>query len=493
MDKENDGEVSGARPKPKDLILDITGSFGRYQIWLCFIVFLSKFAIAFHQLAIIFYAPPLRYACGDSTEELNLCPCDSPKYNYSIFTSTIMTEWNLICERKSLASIVQVTFQGGTLVGSLAFGALSDRYGRRKPFIVACVIQFVFGLTGAFLTSYVLFTIFRFIVGLSVGGTMVIGFVIIMEFIGPEYRETISALYQVPFNLGSVLLPLISYQYRDFRDFQLAISIPTAVFVIYFYALPETPRWLIAKNQTEKAIKVLTLTAKINKRPTDNIRTNVEAYAAAAARNKLPTGTTLDLFRTPNLRKNILAMSFNWVMCSYCYYGVAQFVGLLSGNIFINVAATSCLVTIGTFLSIPFMKFFGRKTILLICHFICCSCLIVLAFSEGIASVICASIGVVSAFVVFVVVYLYCGELFPTVVRNAAVGFSSMCARIGSMIAPLVVDLKDIQPWLAPLAFAVVPFLAFFITMLLPETKGCELTTTIEEGEAFGKKTKTTP
>lgn len=111
--------------------------------------------------------------------------------------------------------------------------------------------------------NYVLFAIFRFVVGVTVGGTMVIGFVIIMEFIGSEYREVISALYQIPFNLGCCLLPLLSYFFRDFRDFNLAISLPTVVFAIYFYSLPETPRWLIAKNRNEEAIKILTHTAKM--------------------------------------------------------------------------------------------------------------------------------------------------------------------------------------------------------------------------------------
>ncbi|KAJ8716712.1 hypothetical protein PYW07_003339 [Mythimna separata] len=148
---------SDQKPKPKhDMILEITGSFGKYQLWLCFIVFLSKFFIAFNQLAIVFYAPPVKYSCGDSNVEANVCPCNSPKYNYAIFSRTIVTEWNLICDRKWLASFMQLIFQSGTLVGSLGFGALSDRFGRRKPFIGACMMQCVFGITGAFLPGYTL-------------------------------------------------------------------------------------------------------------------------------------------------------------------------------------------------------------------------------------------------------------------------------------------------------------------------------------------------
>lgn len=228
-----------------------------------------------------------------------------------------------------------------------------------------------------------------------------------------------------------------------------------------------------------------------NGRPTENIKTDVETYQTAAEKNNLKKGSIVDLFRTPNLRKNIIAMSFNWLTCSYCFYGVSQYVGQLSGNIFINVAASASVTLLGTFMSIPLMKIIGRRTIVIVFNFICAICLIILAvIPEGAGSVVCASIGVVASFIVFVVVYLYCTELFPTVVRNAAVGCSSMMARVGSMMAPFVIELQYVAEWLPPVAFAVLPLIAGFVTFLLPETKGCELMTTIEEGERFGKKVK---
>lgn len=51
----------------------------------------------------------------------------------------------------------------------------------------------------------------------------------------------------------------------------------------------------------------------------------------------------------------------------------------------------------------------------------------------------------------FPTVYLYAGELFPTVIRNVAIGLASMIARIGSMIAPFVASgLSDTAHWLPP-------------------------------------------
>lgn len=227
-----------------------------------------------------------------------------------------------------------------------------------------------------------------------------------------------------------------------------------------------------------------------NKRPTDNIKSDINSYQAAIEQNQLKKGNILDLFRTPNLRKNIIAMSINWVACSYCFYGVSQYVGQLNGNVFINVTSSASLTLVGTFLSLPLIKVIGRRTILIAFQFICAACLIILTvIPEGVGSVALAAIGVMSSFIVFIVVYLYSTELFPTVVRNAALGFTSMLARIGSMAAPFVIDTQGVARWMPPVAFAILPLIAGCVTFLLPETKGCELMTTIEEGEQFGKNT----
>ncbi|CAK1585507.1 unnamed protein product [Parnassius mnemosyne] len=368
----------------------------------------------------------------------------------------------------------------------------SDRFGRKKPFLVAIVIQVIMGISAAYIPDFWAFTFVRFLIGVSVGGTMVIGFVLVMEYVGIEYRDVVSALYQAPFNLGHMLLPVYGYFLRDFSDFQLGISIPTIVLLSFFILLPESPRWLIAVKETDRAIGILEKVAKVNKRSVD-IRKEVATYQETSQKNQTRKGNILDLFRTPNLRKNILCMAFNWLSCSYCFYGVSQYVGQLSGNVFINVASSASVTLLGSLASIPLMRILGRKTIVILFNFICALCLIILCLvPEGISSVVFACIGVVSSFIVFVVVYLYCTELFPTVVRNAALGFSSMMARVGSMIAPFVIELRDVALWLPPFAFAVLPLLGALITFLLPETKGCELMTTIEEGEKFGKKVENT-
>ncbi|CAG9787708.1 unnamed protein product [Diatraea saccharalis] len=469
-----------------DLIQKITGAFGKYQLLLCLLIFMSKIPIAFHQMAIIFLAPKTPYTCEG---EEGVCPCSDPVYDTSIFTNTMISEWNLICKDRWKTSFSQTLFQLGTLLGSVFFGMASDRFGRRRPMLVAVVAQITLGIAASFAPNYWTFSIIRLFVGVTVGGTMVIGFVIVMEYVGSQYRDIISAVYQVPFNLGHMLLPLFGYFFRDYSKFQLAISIPSLALLSYLFLLPDTPRWLIAVKKTDEAVKILERVAKVNNLPTANIKTDVEAYQNSLDSNNLKKGTILDLIRTPNIRKNIIVMSINWLACSYFFYGVSQYVGQLSGNVFTNVAESAGITLLGSFASIPLMRAVGRRTIMIIFNFVSSISLIILIFiPPGHGSVVCASIGVVTSFIVFVVAYLYCSELFPTVVRNAALGVSSMMARVGSMVAPFVVDLNLNARWLPPLVFALVPLIAGALTFLLPETKGCKLMTTIEEGEQFGKK-----
>lgn len=84
----------------------------------------------------------------------------------------------------------------------------------------------------------------------------------------------------------------------------------------------------------------------------------------------------------------------------------------------------------------------------------------------------------------FATVYLYAGEVFPTVVRNSGVGLSSTVARIGSMAAPFVATLSHTSAWLPPLIFGAVPLIGAVLCIILPDTRGKKLPDTLEEGEA---------
>lgn len=123
--------------------------------------------------------------------------------------------------------------------------------------LVAAVLQSSAGFASAFLTNYWLFNLMRFILGGTVGGLIIIGFVIVMEFVGTKHREIVTALFNANFNVGHALFALLGYYFRDYHDLQVAASIPTLLLLSYAFLLPETPRWLFARDRLDESVKLV--------------------------------------------------------------------------------------------------------------------------------------------------------------------------------------------------------------------------------------------
>lgn len=139
---------------------------------------------------------------------------------------------------------------------------MNSRYGRRPTLIVSVILNLFTGLMTAFLPDFWSFTILRMIMGFSIGGVQIIGFVIVMEYVGTQYRDVISALYHVPFTGGHILIAVFGYLIRDYVYFQLGISLFNIVLLTYICILPESVRWLLVVNKTSEAVSLMERIAK---------------------------------------------------------------------------------------------------------------------------------------------------------------------------------------------------------------------------------------
>lgn len=275
-------------------------------------------------------------------------------------------------------------------------------------------------------------------------------FVLVMEITGSRWRELILVLYQIPFNLGHLTLPGFSYFIRDWRYLQFALSIPSIVLISYYWLIPESPRWLFTVGRLGEASSQLERAARVNNLPTESIHTDLVALKKMTPINDDNTskGNIWDLFRTPNMRAKTIYMCFNWFVCGITFFGVAQYIGHAGGDIFTNVAISASLELPGTVLCIYTMKRFGRKKTLICANCLAGLSLLLIAFipsSQSLIIVTLSSIGIIGMSIAFPTVYLYAGELFPTVVRNIGVGTSSMIARLGSMVIHLIKFKKKIK------------------------------------------------
>ncbi|EFN82650.1 Organic cation transporter protein [Harpegnathos saltator] len=170
------------------------------------------------------------------------------------------------------------------------------------------------------------------------------------------------------------------------------------------------------------------------------------------------------------MRVKSLSIFFNWIVCGMVLFGMSQYIGQVGGDIFINFAVSGVIQLPAYFVGWWTINKFGRRITWV--------------------RVLLTSFSIVGTSVSFMTAYLFSGELFPTVVRNIRVGASSMFARLGSIVAPFVVSLSSIKAWLPLVVFGLLPLIGAALCLLLPETAGCTLPETLQDGEEFGKKCK---
>lgn len=277
----------------------------------------------------------------------------------------------------------------------------------------------------------------------------------------------------------------------------MAISVPSLLLIAYYWVLPESPRWLMTVGKTEDAVDVLQRGAKRNELPVDSIKQDVEEFMQKSdLKNKSggQGGNALDLIRTPVIRVYTICICFNWLVCGLCFFGVAQYIGRLGGNIFINVAISGVIQVPGTFFALWSLEALGRRNSLILANVVAGVSVLLIGVVPDDPTWLKPSLsfmGILGMAVCFPTVYIYSGELFPTLIRNIGVGTSSMCARIGSMTAPFVAGLSTVAPWVPTLIFGIMPLVGAVLCLKLPETLNCKLPDSIEEAEKYAKeKTK---
>ncbi|XP_053615863.1 organic cation transporter protein-like [Plodia interpunctella] len=512
-----------------DKLSQLVGQFGTWQLILFLSVFLVKLSSAWVQMAILFLTPKFTFHCtqfaensmvstdltsnstdfftnstdfaskstdfvSNSTDfvsnstflaEVSKCYKDCVNYEYdtSPMDSTIISEWDLVCERNWLASFTQMVLQSGILIGSIVFGFLSDRYGRKKTFLAAVTITAIVGFAIPFSPNYITFTILRFVSGFGCAGTMVVSFVLIMETVGPDYRELLGCTYQFPFIFGHMSIPLFAYYFRDWQTYSLAMAVPQALYLGYFFVLTESPRWLVSVGRVEQATAIVKRAAAINNRPTTKIEetlTKLSQDMRAASEQPKPNYSAL--FQRALLCKT-LCCCFLWLITGTTYFGFNQYISQSSSDPFISVAAAGAIQLPGVFLSMWLLKHLGRKKTTILFFFLGGIFILALGYVPKIfwLTLTLGSLGVSCAGAVACTIYIYTTELFPTVVRNMAMGASSTSMRVGSMIAPFISNLSMTVPWLPTVIFGLAPITAGFVCFILPETRGKSLPDTLED------------
>ncbi|XP_032872072.1 solute carrier family 22 member 6-A-like isoform X3 [Amblyraja radiata] len=243
-------------------------------------------------------------------------PCtDGWEYDRSQFSTTIVTEWDLVCERHALRHLVQSLYMAGVLAGSVVFGRLSDRYGRRTLLLWSHFQLAVSGTCGAFSTSFPLFCFWRFLTGMALSGISLNTLCLCLEWIPTKIRTSVATICSYTYTAGQLLLPGVAYLIRDYHWLQLAITLPSFLCFLYSWWFPESARWLVMRNKPEEALKHLKRVANLNGRGQQGGELTVamvECHMQAELRSSKESFGVLDLFKTPVLRRTTFCTALVW-------------------------------------------------------------------------------------------------------------------------------------------------------------------------------------
>ncbi|KAG8444668.1 hypothetical protein GDO86_009727 [Hymenochirus boettgeri] len=414
-------------------------------------------------------------------------------YDHTNLDSSIVTDWDLVCDREWLAKLCQPTFMFGVLIGAVVFGDIADRLGRRLIIWVTSTGQFLFGIAVAFTFDYYSFVIVRFLLAMVSSGYLVVVFVYVTEYTGIKARTWASMHVHVFFAIGVMVVAVVGYLVRTWWIYQIILSVMTMPFVLCCWMLPETPFWLHSQGKHKEVEQLIFRMEKWNK---------VDAFCNLSEicpvhemeiqdAQILKKQNVLDLFCTWSIAKRTIIVWLIWMTASLGYYVFALNAVNLGGNEYLNLFLSGAVEIPSYTLACFGMEKIGRRNTLapslLLCAVICG---VIMSIPQNISTVTIAMsmAGKFSITVAFGLIYLYTAELYPTIVRSLAVGSGSMMCRIGSVVAPFCVYLTDVWIFFPQLLVGIVALFTGVLTMLLPETLGKPLTSTMEEAADMGNK-----
>ncbi|KAH8285656.1 hypothetical protein KR054_011958 [Drosophila jambulina] len=410
------------------------------------------------------------------------------QFVYGSSEQTIVQQWNLHCRENlwKLAFVGTMHF-AGLVVGTALSGYLADRFGRKHVFLICIVFMALTGVAQALAWNYTSFLVFALLNAVGTSGVYPLAFIIGVEMVGPRKREMCSIVLNYFYAVGEALLGLAAFL-PNWRHLQLTLSLPPLLCVAYFWLVPESVRWLLARNRRAQAGVIIRRAAKVNRR---NLSVELMASFKEQELNGIAlteleaSGTPVELkddqiwravkevFGSHILLARYAIMLLVWAVNAIVYYGLSLNATNLSGNKYLNFALV-CLVEIpGYSIAWLCLRRLGRRLALsgslLLCSITCvASGFVTLSANWLVVTLfLIGKLGITSS---FAVIYTFTAEMMPTVIRSGGVGVMSTFARFGAMLAPFVPLLSSYYEPLPLLLFGATSLVAGLLSLLLPET-----------------------
>jgi sugar porter (SP) family MFS transporter len=376
----------------------------------------------------------------------------------------------------------------GTIFGSIFAGIPGDKYGRRDSLRGLAILYLASALGCAFATSWWVLIFFRFIGGLGIGGSSVLGPMYISEIAPAKWRGRLVGLFQFNVVFGILLAYLSNYVIGTFGfaaaewRWKLGIAaVPAALFLLMLFGIPRSPRWLVKKNRVDEARDILRLIGEENyEQELQDIVVSIDTEHVASDalfqwkyRFPIFLAVSIGLF---NQLAGINAILY-YLNDIFAYAGFDKVSSDLQS---VAIGGTNLLFTM---LAMSVIDKIGRKTLLLIGSVGTAVCL------SGVAAIFLAKqhqnllvwllVGYIAffAFSQGAVIWVFISEVFPNRVRAKGQSLGSFSHwfmnAVISFIFPSLAAKSGGYPFIF---FAAMMVLQFFVVLFIyPETKGVSL------------------
>lgn len=361
----------------------------------------------------------------------------------------------------------------GSILGVAVAGILSDRFGRKLTMLVAAILFTASGIGCAISQSFTELIIYRILGGIGIGVVSIVSPMYISEVAVARWRGTLVSLYQLAITIGFLAAYLVNFQIL--RSAETAVydtpwlhwimvdemwrgmlgsnALPALLFFIVIFFIPESPRWLILRNRTERAHAVLEHIYRSSEAADGEIATIRDAEKAA------PKSEWRSL-TSPGMRRALLIgvaiamlgqfMGVNAVL----YYGPTIFedAGLSSGDSLFSQVLVGVVNMLTTVIALVIIDRVGRKQLVywgvsgMILSLLCIGVYFLFGGAWGLSStfllifflayVFCCAISISA------VIFVLLSEMYPTRVRGLAMSIAGFSLWIGTYL------IGQLTPWM---------------------------------------------
>ncbi|XP_076899244.1 organic cation/carnitine transporter 4-like [Bidens hawaiensis] len=463
------------------------GEFGFWQYKHFFLTSMAWVPDAFHTMVMIFSDRELDWTCDPGSgcvwdSDKSKCGLEPGSWRWASDGWSTVAEWGLVCGQKYKVGLVQALFFVGYMIGSGIFGHLSDsKLGRKGSLTIVFIMNVILGLLTSLSPNYWTYVLIRLLTGFSTGGVGLCAFVLATEPIGPTKRGFVGMSTFYFFSVGVALLSGIAYIVQSWRYLYIASSIPSIIFLVCMLPfISESPRWYLIRGKSDQAMKIMHEIAKSNgNHLPENVHIVLDKETKSCGRecieartNESVTGSVMDVIKSPLTRKRLfLLMGINYAT-AVVYYGLTLNATNLKTNLYLSVMLNSIAEIPAYLLTAILIDRVGRKPLGVGTQWfsgIFCIIGSLIGTQENlkVMRMLCGILGIFGIAGTFNLLFVYAMELFPTVVRNAALGCATLMGQFGNIMVPFVVVVGGDISFMV---FGACGIVGGFLTFYLPET-----------------------